>query len=75
MQDPNAALALVSARPEGTRETQEQQTENAEENDPDMKRAKDLLELHSSVKVSHQAGTNRELDKAREDVAKVMRTL
>ena len=76
-QDPNAALALVSARPGETGNTKKLQTGNGNENDADLKRAKDLLELHTNVKLAHQDGTDRdrELSDARDAVNKVLRTL
>lgn len=43
--------------------------------DVDLKRAHDLLELHYSVKIAHQDGTDKELNDAREAVAEVMRSL
>ncbi|KAF7195254.1 hypothetical protein HII31_03460 [Pseudocercospora fuligena] len=71
--DPNAALALVSARPEKDAQANGQPDKN--DNDQDLKRAKDLLSLHSEVKVAHVDGTDKELKQARADVAKVLRTL
>jgi len=43
--------------------------------DPDLHRAKDLLELHATVKVAHQGGTDRELNDARQAVESVLRNL
>ena len=34
-----------------------------------------MLELHSNVKLAHQDGTDKELNDAREAVAKVLREL
>lgn len=45
------------------------------DDDVDLKRAKDLLELHAAVKVAHQDGTDHELERAREDVERVARAL
>ncbi|KAF2203753.1 hypothetical protein GQ43DRAFT_366182 [Delitschia confertaspora ATCC 74209] len=64
-QDQNAALALVSAR------ANQPPVPKADESelDPDLKRAKDLVELHYSVKVAHQRGElERGLDEARQAV-------
>ena len=76
-QDPAAALALVSARPkfEDGKQNDSQANATNDDQDPDLKRAKDLLELHATVKVAHQDGTDAELNRAREDVERVMRTL
>ncbi|EME38326.1 hypothetical protein DOTSEDRAFT_141038 [Dothistroma septosporum NZE10] len=72
--DSNAAFALVSARPEpsteGNSTAKDKQTD-----DPDLNRAKDLLELHGTVKLAHQDGTDKDLNEARDAVAKVLRTL
>jgi len=43
-----------------------------EDSDPDLHRAKDLLELHATVKVAHQGGTDKELNDARKAVEKVL---
>lgn len=64
LQDQKAALDLVSARPgtvstnTGSVEAVRQRTAallsgTQDENDPDLQRAKDLLELHYAVKVKH----------------------
>lgn len=71
MQDQKAALALVNTRPEGSASTP--LAEDA--NDPDLKRAKDLLDLHAEVKLAHADGTDRELIEARESVERVLRDL
>ncbi|KAK3054411.1 hypothetical protein LTR09_004679 [Extremus antarcticus] len=73
--DSNAALALVSARPEGTSKPQQNASDANEQDDPDLKRAKDLLDLHANVKLAHQDGIDKELNEAREAVEKVLRTL
>ena len=47
-----------------------------DDNDPDMKRANDLMTLHAAVKERYaHGGENPALTKAREDVAKVEREL
>ena len=74
VQDPNAALAMVSARPEPSTEV-DGLTNDKQADDPDLNRAKDLLELHGTVKLAHQDGTDKGLNEAREAVAKVLRTL
>ncbi|EME79155.1 uncharacterized protein MYCFIDRAFT_34761 [Pseudocercospora fijiensis CIRAD86] len=71
--DPNAALALVSERPDNGAQANGGPVKN--DDDQDLKRAKDLLSLHSEVKVAHVDGTDKELNQAREDVAKVLSTL
>ena len=74
-QDSNAALALVSARPNEDSIAQQSSSTGADDSDPEMKRAKDLLELQAAVKVAQQDGTNAELNEAREAVRKVLETL
>lgn len=69
-QDQKAALALVTTRPENTTSTTSTPTTTS--NDPDLKRAQDLLELHSDVKLAHADGTDRELIEAREAVRRVL---
>ncbi|KAK0947610.1 hypothetical protein LTR29_000867 [Friedmanniomyces endolithicus] len=73
--DPKAALALVTARVshDGTAETKPMVRH--EDDDPDLQRARNLVQLHASVKVAHQDGTDWELNEAREAVAKVLREL
>ena len=70
-QDQKAALALVNTRPDGTRPT----SSYSDSDDPDLKRAKDLLELHADVKLAHADGTDPELIEARRAVEKVLREL
>jgi len=64
-------LALVSARSQGSNAPASAQ----DEQDPDLKRAKDLLELHADVKLAHADGTDKELNEAREAVASVLASL
>jgi len=68
-------LNLVSARPRQLVQKPTVDTTGTEANDPDLKRAKDLLELHATVKVAHQDGTAKELNDARDAVARVLREL
>ncbi|KAK4985132.1 hypothetical protein LTR66_008262 [Elasticomyces elasticus] len=75
--DPAAALALVSARSRPTTTTTtadaEQRAETGQEaTDADLRRAKELLELHSSVKLAHRGGVDRELEEARERVRRAL---
>ncbi|KAI9878256.1 MAG: hypothetical protein M1830_001435 [Pleopsidium flavum] len=49
--------------------------EEEEEEDPDLQRALDLVELHSSVKVKHLQGMDLGLQRARGDVSEVLRKL
>lgn len=72
LKDQKAALALVHARPEGHIPNS---SSSADANDPDLKRAKDLLELHADVKLAHADGTDRELIEARQAVERVLRGL
>jgi hypothetical protein len=71
LQDQKAALALVNTRPEGITPT----SSSTDSDDPDLKRAKDLLELHADVKLAHADGTDPELIEARRAVEKVLREL
>ncbi|CZT17703.1 uncharacterized protein RCC_03540 [Ramularia collo-cygni] len=77
--DAEAALALVSARPPKPDATMGAEGSTAaasdDNNDQDLNRAKDLLNLHGTVKVAHQDGIDKELQHAREAVAKVLRDL
>ncbi|KAK1067618.1 hypothetical protein LTR12_015936 [Friedmanniomyces endolithicus] len=73
--DPKAALALVTARESHDRTAEAEPMVRHENDDPDLQRARNLVQLHASVKVAHQDGTDRELNEAREAVAKVMREL
>ncbi|CAO2656954.1 Nn.00g057570.m01.CDS01 [Neocucurbitaria sp. VM-36] len=72
--DPNAALALVSARPsiapphqqDANAQTSTEVLKSEEEDDVDLKRAKDLLKLHYEVKEAHKRGElSRGLEEAR----------
>ena len=74
-QEPNAALALVSAKPEGTSDRGQTSADTDGEDDEDLKRAKDLLQLHATVKLAHQDGTDKDLNEARDAVEKVLRML
>ncbi|KAK0259999.1 hypothetical protein LTR91_015009 [Friedmanniomyces endolithicus] len=73
--DPKAALALVTARVSHDGTAGAKPMARYEDDDPDLQRARNLVQLHASVKVAHQDGTDRELNEAREAVAKVMREL
>lgn len=71
-QDPAAALALVSARSDSSSTINSATTSAAaaaadtEDSDPDLKRAKDLLELHVEVKEAEMRGElSRVLEEAR----------
>jgi hypothetical protein len=65
-------VALVSARPDGSAD--HKKVENSDD-DADLKRAKDLLDLHATVKLAHQDGTDVDLNEARDAVERVLRTL
>jgi hypothetical protein len=66
---------LVNARPSDSSPAAAAESASHEDNDTDLKRAKDLVELHAEVKIAHQDGTDKELNNAREAVANVMRQL
>jgi hypothetical protein len=68
--DPKASLALVSARPNTTNDP----TAAADDDqDADLKRAKDLLKLHYEVKEAHKRGElGRGLEEARRAVGKAV---
>jgi hypothetical protein len=72
-QDPAAALALVSVRPGTTATTAPLGNSIAEstEDDPDLQRAKDLIQLHYSVKMPHATGEDKGLLEARSSVKKL----
>lgn len=83
LQDPNAALALVSARASTVSEPvsasnglspQTSRTQQGEQ-DVDLRRARDLIALHSSVKLAHGNGIDRELLQARQEVERVLQDL
>ncbi|KAF2662808.1 hypothetical protein K491DRAFT_709471 [Lophiostoma macrostomum CBS 122681] len=66
--DPSAALALVSARPPKSSSTT-QTIKDEDDNDPDIQRAKDLVELHYSLREAHKRGElARGLEEARQGV-------
>ncbi|KAK3067786.1 hypothetical protein LTR53_015131 [Teratosphaeriaceae sp. CCFEE 6253] len=73
--DPKAALALVTAQAPDSGSAQAETRPRYVDNDPDLTRAKDLVQLHARVKVAHQDGADRELDEAREAVARVLREM
>ncbi|KAH6638246.1 hypothetical protein C7974DRAFT_423151 [Boeremia exigua] len=81
--DPAAALALVSARPQPAAHTPDQSSaqttaqptaqEGQEEQDPDLRRAKDLVALHYGVRERCRTGAlGRTLAGARGDVERAM---
>lgn len=68
----------MSARPgraEGTKSSADDAS--SDENDVDLKRAKDLLQLHADVQSAQQTGDgiDKDLVAAREEVAKALRSL
>ncbi|KAF4555781.1 Hypothetical protein D9617_2g057450 [Elsinoe fawcettii] len=71
--DPQAALALVSARPAQANDVPT--SGKPDDGDEDLKRARDLIELHSTVKTRHGSGVDDELLKARRDVDRVLDAL
>jgi hypothetical protein len=71
--DPSAAKALVSARPSMSTaknaETDTPDSSSQSKEEKDIQRAKDLIELHYSIKVAHENGDlDRELSSARDAV-------
>ncbi|KAF2270605.1 hypothetical protein CC78DRAFT_573898 [Lojkania enalia] len=66
--DPAAALALVSVRPSSIPKSTSTPTEN-DDQDPDLKKAKDLVELHYEVKERQRKG---ELSGALEEARKAV---
>ncbi|KAL8850704.1 MAG: hypothetical protein Q9221_004352 [Calogaya cf. arnoldii] len=80
--DQSAALALVSTRAPASdtttpKTTQPQTSKDTHEteNDPDMERALDLIELHQGVKMKHVRGQDEGLMQARKDVDAVLAEL
>lgn len=61
----------MNTRPEGG----QKDGSSADEDDPDLQRARDLLSLHADVKLAHADGTDKELIQAREAVDRVLRGL
>jgi hypothetical protein len=55
-QDPAAALALVSARAADVNSQPTPGPSEGKEEDADLQRAKDLIELHYSIKVAGEKG-------------------
>ncbi|KAI9662430.1 MAG: hypothetical protein M1821_008597 [Bathelium mastoideum] len=67
--DQSAALALVTARPDQSSPAATPSTQNGNATDPDLARAKDIVELHYSVKVAaRENDLSRELEHARDQV-------
>ncbi|KAL2048429.1 hypothetical protein N7G274_000340 [Stereocaulon virgatum] len=80
--DHSAALALVSVhKSDAKSSTIGSDPDNAlksvskAEDDVDMQRATDLVELHYGVKMSHMEGEDAGLRQARRDVDRVLETL
>jgi hypothetical protein len=65
----------VSARPGGDNDGKASESDVANGNGPDLKRAKDLIELHATFRTAHPDGNNPELNEARAAVERVMRTM
>ncbi|KAF1353659.1 hypothetical protein BDV97DRAFT_396479 [Delphinella strobiligena] len=82
--DQDAALALLSARPTVSGSAQASAYTSAHSpshslivpdsvmRDVDLIRARDVLELHSGVKVANSSGLDRALRQAREDVEEAL---
>ncbi|KAG8623098.1 hypothetical protein KVT40_008074 [Elsinoe batatas] len=73
--DPQAALALVSARPSRSERNDSKDALDSNGKDEHLKRAHDLIELHGTVKTRHGSGVDDELLKARDDVRRVLESL
>ncbi|KAI4280874.1 MAG: hypothetical protein L6R38_004094 [Xanthoria sp. 2 TBL-2021] len=80
--DHNAALALVSTRAPASdsstpksKQVHTPKDTHGTENDPDMERAMDLIELHHGVKMTHVRGQDQGLTQARKDVDAVLAEL
>ncbi|KAF2869262.1 hypothetical protein BDV95DRAFT_498602 [Massariosphaeria phaeospora] len=74
--DPAAALALVSARPNSTAKPTDPKDKAPEtetdEQDPDLKRAKELVKLHYGVREASKRGElGRGLEEARAAIERV----
>ena len=66
-------MALVAARPSCTVAQENASATKRSELDQDLQRAKDLIELHYSVKVAHGDGKlEKQLDEAREMVRRAI---
>lgn len=75
-QDHEAALALVNARPSNTDVQQPNAAASeTQEEDADLKRAKDLIDLHYAVKVKRKQGDDLGLEEVRESVERAMQRL
>ncbi|KAF1942565.1 hypothetical protein EJ02DRAFT_454079 [Clathrospora elynae] len=74
--DPAAALALVSVRSSSSSQdasAKPNTTTTDDEQDPELKRAKDLLKLHYEVKEAHKRGElGRGLEDARRAVERAV---
>jgi hypothetical protein len=76
-----AAQALVSTRPsppsssvDAVKQKTASLQQPAKEEDPDLQRAKDLIDLHYAVKVAHGRGNaDKSLEDAGRDVEKALR--
>jgi hypothetical protein len=72
-QDPAAALALVSVRPDSPNTSTDALTDTPvkPEDNSDLQRAKDLIELHYAVKTPHASGEDKGLLEARRSVGEL----
>ncbi|KAF2836347.1 hypothetical protein M501DRAFT_1019143 [Patellaria atrata CBS 101060] len=73
--DPSAALALVSIRPGDGSEQSTSTIQSKDDDDQDLRRARELVELHQTVKIAQREGLDRELREAREEVRRVVAEL
>lgn len=65
----------MSARPDESFPANDAKSKPSDGTDVDLQRAKDLLDLHATIKLAHKDGTDKDLDEARESVEKVLRSL
>jgi hypothetical protein len=75
LQGHNEALALVNVH-KNIASSESAEASSASTDKDDLRRAKELVELHYEVKARHANGTvDEELSRAREDVRRVLREL
>jgi len=74
LKDPQAAMALISARPSSV-DSKVVTSRSPQENDDDLKRAKELIELHSTINIRFANGIDEDLKRARDLVQKIGSTL
>ncbi|MCJ1283694.1 hypothetical protein MMC26_003025 [Xylographa opegraphella] len=68
-EETNTSRSSSDSRPKTSRTTS---VLKDAQDDPDLQRAMDLVDLHYGVKEKHKHGTDMELQKARQDVRRVI---